>query len=106
MIGICCCLIALPSIDTTGTLLSLLSSSPTLSVQAVTRLLDDDDDGGGGGATIKLSLFLKTVGLGTFLLGLGIGLITDDGDDELSLASHVNIDSNSCSCLRSSFCWN
>ena len=104
MIGICCCLIALPSIDTTGTLLSLLSSLPTLSVQAVTRLLDDDDDGGGGGATIKLSLFLKTVGLGTFLLGLGIGLITADGDDELSLASHVNIDSNSCSCLRSSFC--
>ena len=105
MIGICCCLIALPSIDTTGTLLSLLSSLLTLSVQAVTRLLDDDG-GGGGGATMKLSLFLKTVGLGTFLLGLGIGLITDDGDDELSLASHVNIDSNSCSCLRSSFCWN
>jgi len=103
LIGICCCLIALPSIDTTGILLSLLSSLLTLSVQAVTRLLDEDD-GGGGGATMKLSLFLKTVGFGTFLLGLGIGLITDDGDDELSLASHVNIDSNSCSCLRSSFC--
>jgi len=52
---------------------------------------------------MKWSLFFNTVGVG---LLFGIGLITDDADDddELSVASHANIDPSSSSCFIASFC--